>query len=357
MYYDNRPLQSYNAIFNLSVTVRSKGKTWSHKIPACIRFLKHGYKVVWLRYFKKDVKEMMSKDFYSKKLIQKINEELNKNQSKIKWNLTRDNFKQDGKFVYFRKSKKDKWRWFIAVHCLSDEQALKSADDPDINRIVFDEYRLTPEKMSRYRGNPVTDFLSIWTTIKRNNDVKVFMLGNKESVSDPFLSYFGVQELDVKFQGIKTFKDGTLAVEQSNEVPDETRTDFDAKFQKLLSGTGYGEFLYNGEIRNVDKTRLKPKPRNCSIYCCFDCGTPVTAFLDRFGNIYFEKGIDKSRTIGVDKLTDKYKRAYVISSEDRVKRFMTLNYAFKMNKVFYTDERAFEQGYKILRILGIVKGV
>ena len=155
MYYDNRPLQSYNAIFNLSVTVRSKGKTWSHKIPACIRFLKHGYKVVWLRYFKKDVKEMMSKDFYSKKLIQKINEELNKNQSKIKWNLTRDNFKQDGKFVYFRKSKKNKWRWFIAVHCLSDEQALKSADDPDINRIVFDEYRLTPEKMSRYRGNPV----------------------------------------------------------------------------------------------------------------------------------------------------------------------------------------------------------
>lgn len=348
-FYDNRKLQSHNAVLNMTDGARNAGKTWSHKIRALIRQVQHGTKVVWLRYFRKDVKETMKKAFYSKKLIDHVN--------KLKgWNLTLDNFRQDGNFVYFRKDKKSKWEWFISVYALSDEQAIKSADDPDVDTIVFEEYRITPEKLSRYRGNPVTDFLSIWVTTKRDNKVVAFLIGNKEEISDPIKNYFNIKPLDVNFQGIKTFKNGTIAVEQINDVPDEINSDFDVKFKELLDGTSYGDFLYKGEIRCVDKTRIKKKPPHCQIYCSFDCGVPVSAYIDKLGYIYFTQGIDKTRTIACDKQSRKYRSVFVISSEDKG-RFSTLAFAYKNNKVYYTDNVSYEQGYKIMRTLGIIKGV
>lgn len=356
-YYDNRKIRSYKALLNKTDTTRNIGKTWSWKISGIIGFIKHHSKIEWLRYFRKDVKETMKKRFYSKKMIKIINDELNGHGSKHKWKLTLENFKQDGAFVYYRKDKKHKWEWFIAVHALSDEQAIKSSDDPDVRYIVFEEYRITPDKLARYRGDPVTDFLSIWTTVKRDNRVRVFLLGNKECISDPFSSYFGIPAIDTKFQGIKTFKHGTIAVEQINDVPEETKDDFDAQFRTLLDGTGYGDFLFKGEIRNLDRSRIRTKPKGCYIYCCFDVGRPITAWIDKYQNLYFENGIDSSRTVAVDKASDKYRSAYVISAGDKTSRFSTLNYLFKMNKVFYADEKAFEQGFKVLKILGIVKAV
>lgn len=348
-FYDNRKLQSHNAVLNMTDGARNTGKTWSHKIRSAIRNIEHGTKTVWLRYFRKDVKETMKKAFYSKKLIDHIN--------KIKgWKLTLENFRQDGNFVYFRKDKNSKWQWFISVYALSDEQAIKSADDPDVDTLVFEEYRITPEKLARYRGNPATDFLSIWVTTKRNNKVVAFLLGNKEEISDPIKNYFNIKPLDVNFQGIKTFKNGTIAVEQINDVPDEISSNFDVRFKEMLNGTSYGDFLYNGEIRAVDKSRIQKKPKHTKIYCSFDFGVPVSAFIDSQGYIYFAQGIDKSRMIATDKQSQKYKSVFVISSEDKT-RFSTLAYAYKNNKVYYTDNVSYEQAFKIMRRLGIIKGV
>ena len=105
MFYNTLKIQSYNAILNFTDTVRNVGKTTAHKISAAVRFIKHHHKTIWLRYFKKDVKKMMSVDFISSKNIKMINEELNKNLKTPKFKLTKDNFKQDGSFVYFRKDK------------------------------------------------------------------------------------------------------------------------------------------------------------------------------------------------------------------------------------------------------------
>lgn len=357
MFYSSLKIQSYNAILNFTDTVRNVGKTTCHKISAGVRFIKHGYKTIWLRYFHKDVKKMMSVDFISVKNIKMINEELNRNLKTPKYKFTKENFKQDGSFIYFRKDKKHKWEWFINVVALSDEQAIKSADDPNTRRLIFDEYRIKPERLARYQGDPVTDFLSIWVTVKRNNHVKAFLLGNKEAISDPFKSFFGIENLDVNFNGIKTYKNGTIAVEQINDEPSEIQDDFDAKFKELVKGTSYGDYLYNGEIRGIDKSRIKSKPKSTTLYCCFDLGLPITAFMDKFGNIYFQRGIDTSRTVAVDKLTDKYKRAYVISGIDKNLRFKTLEWAFRLNKIYYSDAISYEQGVKILKCLNILKGV
>lgn len=357
MFYDTRPIQSHNAILNFTDTVRNVGKTTAHKISAVVRFIKHHFKTEWLRYFKNDVKHMMKKDFITKKHIQLINDELNRNLKTPRYNITKDNFKQDGGFVYFRKDDKCKWEWFISICSLSDEQAVKSADDPDTRRLIFDEYRIKPERLVRYQGDPVTDFLSIWVTIKRNNHVKAFLLGNKEAITDPFKSFFGIQSIDAKFEGIMTFKNGTIAVEQINTEPCEIADDFDAKFKELVKNTSYGNYLYDGEIRNVDKSRIKSKPKNCVLYCCFDVGRPVSAYLDKFNNIYFQLGIDKTRTVAVDRMTDKYKRAYVITGIDKNTRFQTLNWSFKMNRIYYANAESYEQAFKVLKILTITKGV
>ena len=297
---------------------------------------------------------MMSVDFISSKNIKMINKELNKNLKTPKYKLTKENFNQDGSFVYFRKDKKSKWTWFINVANLGDEQALKSADDPDTKRLIFDEYRIKPKRLAMYRGEPVTDFLSIWVSVKRNNHVKAFLLGNKEAISDPFKSFFGIDKIDVNFDGIKLLKNGTIAVEQINEEPDEIHDDFDAKFKELLKGTSYYDYLYKGQVRDTETSRFKTKPKGCMLYCCFDFGTPVSAFIDKFGNVYFQRGIDKTRTIGVDAMTDKYKRAYVITAIDKNLRFKTLAWAFRLNQIWYADAKSYEQAMKILKTLNII---
>ena len=356
MFYDNRPLQSHNALLNMTDGARNIGKTFSHKIRAVIRMYKHGKKYEWLRYFRNDVKTTMKKKFITKKIISICNAELNKNRdpNKKPIKLTVNNFRQEGNFVYFRKTIKDKWDWFISVNALSDEQAIKSSEDPDTDSLLFEEYRITPEKLARYHGDPVTDFLSIWVTIKRAKKTLAFLIGNKESISDPIKSYFGIKPLDKDFQGIKLYKEGTIAVEQINDVPDEVNTDFDKRFQTLLKGTSYGNFLYGGDVRTIDRTRLKKKPKDAVIYCCFDVGIPVTAYIDKDSFIYFAQGIDKTRMIACDVQNNKYNSVFVISGEDKT-RFSTLARAYKCNMIYFTDGIAYEQGQRVLRRLNILR--
>ena len=67
---DGLRVLSYNAIITAILSNRNYGKTWTFKRRAFRRALKHGKKTIWLRLFKKEVKEAIS-TFYTSKDLQK----------------------------------------------------------------------------------------------------------------------------------------------------------------------------------------------------------------------------------------------------------------------------------------------
>ena len=47
------------------------------------------------------------------------------------------------------------------MFALTDADAVRSADDVDVDTLIFDEFTKTPNKYKRYRGNMVNDFIDI----------------------------------------------------------------------------------------------------------------------------------------------------------------------------------------------------
>ena len=349
-FYDNRQVKSHNCIYNFIDTERNDGKTWSFKISGVIAFLKHRKKTIWNRTFVREKKATMKK-FLNKKLIAKINEELHKHSSK-KWKdfvLKIEDFRLDGDYLIYKPYKD----WCFCFSATSQQAEIKSVDDPDTNQLVYDEYATTPERFARYRGNIVQDFNDLFFSNKRTHILRCFFLGNKEMIANPFKNYFNIEPLPENFEGIKHYKEHTILVQQKNTPPEETVTsDFDKRVMKMFSGTAYGQYLYAGATKGIDKTRFAKRPINASTYCCFDFGKPVTVYFND-GKMYFDTGVDKKRIIATQKPTSKYKRVFVVTKAD-TKRFSTLKQVYKMNSVYYTNELAFEQAQIILKALNII---
>ena len=350
MFYDNRQVKSHNCIYNFIDTERNDGKTWSFKIAGIIKFIKHKKKTIWNRTFVSE-KKATKKDFLSKKLIKKVNEELHKNKSK-KWQnfiVKLEDFKLDGDYLFYKPYKD----WCFNFTATGQQASIKSVDDPDARDLVYDEYQTTPERLVRYRGNLVQDFNDLFITKKREHVLRCYFLGNKEMIANPFKNYFNIEPLPVDFEGIKHYKENTILVHQKNTPPEEiAQNEFDKRVAKMFKGTAYGQYLYSGAVKGIDTSRIARKPQNAVIYCCFDIEKPITIYVYE-DKMYFDCSIDPKRIIAVRKPTNKYKRVFVLTKAD-TGRFMPLKRCFKMNNVFYTSELAFEQGQIILKELNII---
>ena len=349
-YYDNRTVKSHNAIYNYIDTERNDGKTWSFKIAGVIRFIKHHKKTIWNRTFVSEKKETKKK-FLSRKLIDKINQELHKGNSK-KWSkitVKLDDFTLDGDYLMYKPLKD----WCFNFTATGQQASIKSVDDPDADTLVYDEYQTTPERLVRYRGNLVQDFNDLFITKKREHILHCYFLGNKEMIANPFKNYFGIEPLPVDFEGIRKYKNGTILVHQKNTPPEEiAQNEFDKRVAEMFKDTAYGQYLYAGAVKGIDTTRIARRPANAVPYCCFDLERPVTIY-QYDGKMYFDCGVDKKRIIVTRKPTNKYKRVFVLTKAD-TSRFMPLKKCFKMNCVYYTSELAFEQGQIVLKELNII---
>ena len=160
---DGLRVLSYNGIITAILSNRNYGKTWTFKKRAFKRALKHGKKTIWLRMFKKEVKEALSTFYTSKDLQAYCNISIYD-----KDNNPQGNLKQIGNTFYYRRKYKSgkfsAWQWFLKVFALTEADALRSADDVDVDTIIFDEFTKTPNKYKRYRGNMVNDFIDILFT-------------------------------------------------------------------------------------------------------------------------------------------------------------------------------------------------
>lgn len=326
---------SYNAVFHFIYSTRNIGKTWALKMRALMRFIKHGKKTTWIRRFKSEVEETMQKhpdgttDFFSPKMLKLL--KVDSSKIIIKKNK-----------IYYNISKTDdaRWVWFIEFIPLSSQQKYKSVDDAKIDTIVFDEFTTSQSKYNQYKGNEVNDFFNLFVTKMRDNKIKCFFLGNKETFHNPYFNALGIDTPKIDFNGIKTYKDGTILVWQLNDYL--TRgTDYEDKVKKLFEGTHFHTYLYGGQTAIEVKTPFKTKPHGSIVYLQYlkdNAGYTIYRKGDIF---YFEKGIDRQQTVYTFDMTMTDYRTYILQSTDR--KFMTpLRQAYRLYSIYPKDDESYE---------------
>lgn len=341
---------SYNAIITAILSNRNYGKTWTFKKRAFRRAQKHGKKTIWLRMFKKEVKEALA-TFYTSKDLQKYcgisvyDKDLNKD----------GNFKQIGNTCYCRQRKRNgkwgRWFWFLKVFALTDADAVRSADDVDVDTLIFDEFTKTPNKYKRYRGNMVNDFIDILFSSKREHIVKCVIIGNKESYNNPFFTYFGIKPLPNTFEGIRVYRHGAFVVQQINNM-EETQSNYGKQMAHLLEGTPYGNYIYNNAYKQDAGFKPRKTPATASIYCQLIFNNQPIKISVHNGFFYVNAKIDVNKHIYCDTLAHKYAHELLLVKKHK-RFFLGFINALADNRVYYDSALIYEAIMPFLQWLAI----
>lgn len=342
-FYSLLPILSYCCVFMFIIGARNLGKTTAAKVRAIKRFNKKGYKTVWVRRFKKEADKAARKWITPKS---------NKLLCELAGISTKDIFCK-GRVVYLRRKGKKDFEPFLEIVSVSEFSVNRSADDPRVRDIVYDEFTTTPEKYRHYRGNEVRDFIDLVVSVKRIHPVRVFFLGNKESELNPYFKYFGIPQPERSFAGIRTYKNGSIAVEVRDDLPDAVQTAYDDKFTAALSGTEYLDYLTDGKYKTESVKTVKT-PKKARFYAAFNFGNPITIFYYA-GCFYASYGIDKTRLVYTNGKANcygvKYRKEIVFQTYDR-STFAGLICGIKLEKLYYTSVAAFEAFLPIKKALG-----
>lgn len=343
---DGLRLLSCNAIVNFVNTNRNFGKTWAFKKRAFRRAVKKGKKTLWIRMFKKECKEACASFYSSVDLLKYCGASIYDKKTNPNGNLKREGYS------FFAKRKNGKWVQFLKIVNLGNPDAVRSADDVDVDTIVFDEYTKTAERYRRYRGNIVNDFLDIWFSAKREHEVRCILLGNKESIYNPFFANFGITAPKADWEGIRLFRKGSIAVQQLNNEP-SIQSEFELKTKALLAGTSYGSYIYGSEYKTAMPFKARKTPQGALLYIQLSILSSELKISVLDGFYYVSKGIDRTKAVYcLGGMPQKYKKERALLNRNKP-LFYAFTNAYSLNRVCYDSQATREAIEPFLKWLSL----
>lgn len=208
MYFDLNKVLSYNAFMNIIIGERGTGKTYSCSKFVTNDFIKHQNEFVYIRRYKTELKKAIPNFF--KPLI--TNNEFQHN-----------SLKNSG----YEKLLIDDCVAGYGI-ALTQAQTLKSVNYNKVKNIIFDEFI---SENGLYIKNEIHSFLSLIETIARMRDVRIFMLANSATISNPYFLEFN---LSLPYNNdIKLFKDGLILLNYTKNL-EYRKAKKQTKFGKLI---------------------------------------------------------------------------------------------------------------------------
>lgn len=204
IYFDYNKIISYNALINFIIGERGVGKTYGATKLVVNDFLKNKNEFAYIRRYKPELKLAIPNFFQA----------INTNHE-FKNNLyTKGNkfYCDDEIFGYGM--------------TLATAQDLKSVNFSKVKTIIFDEFIIEEGQKKFYLKNEVFTFLNLIETISRSRDVRILMLANAGSLTNPYFLFF---DITLPYNNdIKLFKDNTILLqyiknEEYREVKKQTR--------------------------------------------------------------------------------------------------------------------------------------
>ena len=341
-YYNSVVAQSYNAIFNFVISNRNFGKTWGAQKRAFVRGMKHGKRTIWVRRFHEEKRQAVDKLYKSQDLCAWINAVWYDTETK------QGNIRQQGRKFYCKRG--GKWFCFLEVISLADYQSMRSADDVCIDTIVFDEFTTTVDRYKLFKGNEVEKFLDLFYSLKRQHIVRCWFFGNKESVSNPYFNYFGIRPLSPDYEGIRTYRNGSVLIEQINNKQ-IIKNEYDNKLQSLVDGTTYGNYL-DSEYKNAQNVITSKIPQGAIFYAQMYFDGFKCSIMQKNGTFYVSGKMRDNEIVYCDTIHNKFKKERVLLQRHK-KYFTGLITAYSLNKVRYTSVVEYESFLLFINWLSI----
>ena len=249
IFYNPERIISYNALLNIVIGERGVGKTYGFKKFIVNRFLNKHKQFAYIRRYDTDLEASVG-NTNDNKFFEQIRSEFPNSEFKI------------------TKSKKVRKLYIDNKLCgyalpLSATDSLKSSSYENVDTIIYDEFMLKEGSSQHYLRNEPEIILDLIETIGRLRDIRIYCLGNAISSTCPLMSYF---DLTLPYNtDIKTFKDGTIAVEYiKNEKYREVKKA--SRFGKLIDGTKYGKYAIDNEFLTDSKAFIKKKDKFAKFY-------------------------------------------------------------------------------------------
>lgn len=233
MWYDKRLMLSHNCILNMVLTNRGGGKTFNMTCWGIDDFKKRKKQTVWVRRYQTELDEMLNND----KFFDAVRKHYPHDELKVEKNLGYVN----GEVAFY----------FIA---LSTSRQLKSNNYPNVNKIIFDEFIISKDRVT-YLKNEVEVFLDLYETVARTrDDVRAVLLANSVSVVNPYFLFFNVKpDMNKRF----TVR-GQICIElfTDEEFVDKKKR---SRFGQLTDGTRYADYAIENKWLLDNDTFVAPK--------------------------------------------------------------------------------------------------
>lgn len=235
MFYNYNKILSYNAMINILIGERGVGKTYGATKFVVNQYIKKGEQFAYIRRYRPELKKACPNFFDS----------LKSNSEFIGHNL----YSKGSRFY-------DNDEVIGYAMTLATAQDLKSANFSKVKTIIFDEFIIETGQKKAYLKNEVFTFLNLLETIGRLRDIRVLMLANSASITNPYFMFF---DLKLPYNSdIKLFKDGMILLQY---MKNEEYRDFkkSTRFGKLIAGTEFEEYSVNNKFIDDNKDFIEKK--------------------------------------------------------------------------------------------------
>lgn len=332
MYYDLSKALSYGAFLNFLVGERGCGKTYSLTKFVAKEFLKKGHQFVYIRRYKSELTKATPTFF--QEIVK--NEEFPNATFSVKGN----------KFII-----NDEVAGYSMT--LSTAQNFKSTNFSKVKYIIFDEFMIE-EGQGHYLRNEVEITLGTIETIGRMRDVKVFLLSNPVTITNPYFMYFGISLPHENT--IRTFKDGLILVEymQNLKYREEKKK---TKFGQLISGTEYEEYAVENTFRLDDASFIEKKTGASKCNWTFKyLNNMLGVWYDyEVGKIFISKDYDPHSAVISCTTKDMSPNTMMLSIVKEHTSFKKLLKNYRLGNVYYENQKVKNLAQDIFRLCLVLK--
>lgn len=324
IWYDGGEVLSHNCSLNYIIGNRGCGKTFWAKVWAVKDFIKNGNEFIYLRRYMSELDEGKKEKWFDDIRHLFPNHEL-----KVKgMTLFCDN-KPCGYFM-----------------TLSTAITHKSVPYPNVDKIIFDEF-ITSSKTRPYLQNEVIEFFDLLSTIMRlRSGIRIFLLSNAISVTNPYFAFYGISTLSKRF----TKPNKTTLIEYV-ENPEYKEALKSSQFGGIVEGTAYAKYAIDNEFLLDDaETFIGKKTRKA--YLDFNLlyhGQYYGVWVDySVGKYFVSKNFDKNMKTYVLTLADHRPNTMVIKGRSTILKRFVENY--RLGNVWYEDVNIKNITYEMIRL-------
>lgn len=316
MYYNLSKALSYQAFINFLLGERGVGKTYSVSKFVTKQFIKKGEEFAYIRRYKTELQKAVPKFFDPLK----INNEFPDHELSTKGG----NFYIDEKIAGYSMT-------------LSTAQNLKSTNFPNVKYIIFDEF-IIEEGQNHYLKNEVENFLGLVETIARMRDVKIFMLANAVTITNPYFIYF---DIHLPYNNdITTFKNGLILVQymRNEKYREEKRK---TKFGQLIEGTEYSNYAIDNQFRLDDNSFIEKKTgtSKCNFTIIYNEHIFGVWFDWQNGKIYISFDYNDNGLSFACTTNDHKPNTLLLSVAKEYHSFRTFLKNYKLGNVYYENQK------------------